>query len=67
MQSMELLTTREAARYLRMHPKTLRQKALEGEVPAIRVGGRWRYPREMLDKWISEGCPSPSEQRTQSA
>ena len=38
-----LLDTEEAARLLRMHPRTLRTKARKREIPAIQVGRRWRF------------------------
>ena len=58
---MELLTTVEAAKYLRMNREVLRRKTKAVQVPAIRMGGRWKYPREALDDWLSRGCPSFEE------
>lgn len=59
---MSLLTTQEAADYLKMHPKTLREKVGAKLVPAFRVGGRWRFRKEILDEWIAQGCPSQATQ-----
>jgi excisionase family DNA binding protein len=47
-----LLDTEEAARLLRMHPRTLRKKARAGMIPAIQVGKRWRFRVSALNHWI---------------
>ena len=59
---MALMTTVEAGRFLKMHPVTLRNKARAKEVPAVRVGGRWRFEETTLRAWISQGCPSQHQQ-----
>jgi excisionase family DNA binding protein len=43
-----LLDTEEAARLLRMHPRTLRTKARRGSIPAVQVGKRWRFRASTL-------------------
>ncbi len=58
---MALLTTEEAGRFLKMHPVTLRNKARAREIPAVRVGGRWRFDESALRDWIACGCPVPVE------
>lgn len=49
-----LLDTEEAAKLLRMHPRTLRTKARHGMIPAIQVGKRWRFRVSMLNQWLEE-------------
>ncbi len=61
---MPLLTTVEAGQFLKMHPVTLRNKARAKEVPAVRVGGRWRFEEAVLREWIAQGCPRQTEQPT---
>jgi len=51
----EIMTTREIAEYLRLHQITICKFAAEGKIPAIRVGRVWRFDKEAIDKWISEG------------
>ncbi len=51
----DVLTLDEAAAYLRVHPRTLRMKASEGEVPGAKIGRVWRFHREQLERWIMEG------------
>jgi len=55
---MALLTTTEAGKFLKLHPVTLRNKARAKEVPAVRMGGRWRFEENVLREWIAQGCPS---------
>jgi excisionase family DNA binding protein len=59
---MPILTTREAAAYLKLHPDTLRRKLSHKEVPATKLGGHWRFRTEVLDEWLAQGCPSQAEQ-----
>ena len=49
-----LLDTEEAARLLRMHPRTLRTKARRGAIPAVQVGKRWRFRASTLDRWLGK-------------
>ncbi len=49
-----LLDTGEAARLLRMHPRTLRMKARDGTIPAIQVGRRWRFRVSALNHWLED-------------
>jgi excisionase family DNA binding protein len=49
-----LLDTDEAAKLLRMHPRTLRTKARRGSIPAVQVGKRWRFRASTLDRWLAK-------------
>ena len=49
-----LLDTDEAAILLRMHPRTLRTKARKGLIPALQVGGRWRFRASTLNHWLEK-------------
>jgi excisionase family DNA binding protein len=59
---MALLTTMEAGQFLKMHPVTVRNKARAKEIPAVRVGGRWRFDENALREWVAQGCPSQATQ-----
>jgi len=45
----------EAARYLGVHPETLKAKAREGAIPAAKIGRQWRFQKEVLDRWLAQG------------
>jgi excisionase family DNA binding protein len=47
-----LLDVAEAARLLRIHPKTLRVKAGHGIIPGIQIGRVWRFRASMLNRWL---------------
>jgi excisionase family DNA binding protein len=49
-----LLDTEEAAKLLRIHPKTLRRNALRGEIPATRIGRLWRFRVSVLNEWLDK-------------
>lgn len=55
----ELLTTRDAASYLKLNEQTVRQYAREQRIPAVRIGKRWLIRRSALDAWIDSHQPSP--------
>jgi excisionase family DNA binding protein len=41
----------EAARFLCIHPATVKRLAREGKLPAFRIGNRWRFRPSELDAW----------------
>jgi excisionase family DNA binding protein len=50
-----LLDLHEAASVLGMHWKTLEGKARQHEVPALKVGKRWRFRLSSLNNWLEAG------------
>ena len=46
-----LLNTEEAAKLLRIHPKTLQRMARKGEIPAMQIGKLWRFAASALLLW----------------
>ncbi len=57
----EIMTTKEVAKYLRLHAITICKHAKEGKIPAIRIGRVWRFDKEIIDKWIGEGQEKPQK------
>jgi molybdopterin-binding protein len=55
---MELLSTHEAANYLRLHMKRVQALARAGRLPGRRVGRKWLFDRRDLDDLL--GRPRPS-------
>ena len=41
----------EAARFLRVHPATVKRLTREGKLPGFRIGNRWRFRPSELDVW----------------
>src|SRR5260221_8885579 len=56
----ELLTTDEAAAYLRLSERKLYALVANGTVPCTKVTGRWLFPRGALDRWVMAGLVAPS-------
>lgn len=50
----EILTLDEVAAYLRAGKRTVYRLAQQGEIPAFKLGGTWRFRRSELDSWIAE-------------
>jgi excisionase family DNA binding protein len=50
----EILTTKEVAEYLHIHPLTVHRYAREGKIPAFKIGTDWRFHKKYLDKWIRQ-------------
>ena len=49
----ELLTTAEAAAYLRLKERKIYEMVAEGAVPCTKVTGRWLFPKAELDHWLA--------------
>jgi putative molybdopterin biosynthesis protein len=56
----ELLTTDEAAAYLRLSERKLYELVASGAVPCTKVTGRWLFPRAALDRWVTAGLIAPA-------
>lgn len=46
-----LLTEREVAAELRVSRNTLRDR-IRPELPIVRIGRAYRYPREAVEEWV---------------
>ena len=55
MQMHELLTTDEAAEYLRLSERKLYELVANSAVPCSKVTGRWLFPKAALDQWVTAG------------
>ncbi|MBN1102100.1 MAG: helix-turn-helix domain-containing protein [Deltaproteobacteria bacterium] len=51
----QIMTTREMAKYLKMHQITICKLAKAGKIPSFRVGRVWRFDKEAIDEWIAKG------------
>ena len=53
-----VLTVAEAAAFLRVSTKTMREMARERRLPCQKVGREWRFLRSALEAWVSGGGPA---------
>jgi excisionase family DNA binding protein len=56
----DLLTTDEAAAYLRLSERKLYELVANGAVPCTKVTGKWLFPKAALDRWLASGYAGPS-------
>jgi excisionase family DNA binding protein len=54
-----VMTVREVADYLRVNQRTVYRLAVEGKMPAFKVGATWRFKRNDIDGWISAQSNQP--------
>ena len=52
-----LLTLKEAAEMLQLHPRTVREYVRRGELEGRVIGGRWRFRRKDLDAFFDKAAP----------
>lgn len=61
----EILTAKDVAEYLHIHPLTVHRYAREGRIPAFKIGTDWRFHKKYIEKWIKQKVSSNSEQKKQ--
>jgi excisionase family DNA binding protein len=50
----EVMTLREASQYLGISPDTLYKYLSEDRIPAFKLGNRWRFKKDLLDRWMEK-------------
>jgi putative molybdopterin biosynthesis protein len=56
----DLMTTEEAASYLRLSERKLYELVANGAVPCTKVTGKWLFPKAALDRWLAAGLLAPA-------
>lgn len=62
-----IMTTKEMAKYLKLHEITICKLSKEGKIPSFRLGRSWRFDKDVIDEWIakeqvSDKAVAPSSQ-----
>lgn len=52
----EVMTAEDLAQYLGFSKNWVYRKAETGELPATRLGNRWRFKKSVIDRWLEEGA-----------
>jgi putative molybdopterin biosynthesis protein len=55
-----LLTTAEAAEYLRLKERKLYELVAERAIPCTKVTGKWLFPKDELDRWLNDNLIRPN-------
>ena len=50
----QIMTPKEAAKYLGFHLVTIYRLLKKREIPAVKIGGQWRFKKDILDAWLEE-------------
>jgi excisionase family DNA binding protein len=61
----EVMTLREASEYLGISQDTLYKYLSEKQIPAFKLGNRWRFKKDLLDRWMER--KSERSERTEVA
>ena len=49
----QIMTPKEAAKYLGFHLVTVYRLLKKREIPATKIGGQWRFKKDVLDAWLN--------------
>ena len=50
----QIMTPKEAAKYLGFHLVTVYRLLKKGQIPATKIGGQWRFKKDVLDAWLMD-------------
>jgi excisionase family DNA binding protein len=59
----DVLTSAEAATFLKVGARTVLDEAKRGRLPGRRVGKEWRFSRKVLEAWLASGPDDYDTQR----
>jgi excisionase family DNA binding protein len=51
----DVLTSSEAAAFLKVSTRAVLEEAKRGRLPGRRVGKGWRFSRKVLEAWLASG------------
>ena len=54
-----VLTEKELAKYLKVHPSTIYRLLRTEQLPAFRIGSDWRFNAEEIERWLLEREQKP--------
>jgi excisionase family DNA binding protein len=55
MSTTSVMTTKEVAEYLKMDAETITKLAKGNKIPGRKVGHRWRFHRDVIERWLQGG------------
>jgi len=54
MNTSEIMTIEECAKYLKTSLSTLYKLAQKRKIPVFKLSGQWRFKKDLIDEWIRE-------------
>jgi excisionase family DNA binding protein len=59
-----MLTAMQVGHLLKCSARTVRRLVDIGQIPKpVRLGGMVRWPRQIIEQWLADGCPSAFARR----
>ena len=62
-ESREVMNVRQASQYLGISPDTLYRYITEGDIPAFKLGNRWKLRKTILDRWMERKMSQATARR----
>ena len=56
-----VMTVKELAAYLRVHPSTIYKLLRQRELPGFRIASEWRFNLETINRWLLQRNVSPGD------
>ena len=50
----QVMTVKEIAEFLDVHPMTIYKYVQDGRIPAFKIGASWRIRRDSIKKWMDD-------------
>ena len=50
----QVMTVKEIAEYMGVHPMTIYKYVQDGKIPAFKIGASWRIRKDSIKKWMDE-------------
>ena len=60
----KLLTVKNLADYLQVSERTVYRLLKHQKVPYLKVGGQWRFKKEMIEDWLTKEQHVPEKEDT---
>ena len=62
-ESRDVMTPKQVAEYLQLHPMTIYRYIRQGKIPAAKIGRRYRIKKENVDKLLAETTTKITEEQ----
>lgn len=56
----EYLSTAELSKYLKLNQKKVYAMVAAGELPAVRISGKWLFPKDLVESWLRDRTIHPA-------
>ncbi len=50
----DVMTIKDVAEYLDVHPMTIYKYVKNGKIPAFKIGTSWRIRKDSINKWMKD-------------